>query len=492
MPCGKRPLIKTWDKPKNLRAIKPSRYQQNEPSVRLHWRNVVRELELSYKDDKFWESQSETVRQLVGPVLFTRIAKIFDLPPESTRYEPPSESGSILASDQFYIAKTASQIGPTSRPNFSLSDFEPSEVEVAEEEIIEEQSDLWSEVSQAESMKQRSSHKSLTVKASHAATITMSRNFSRMISSKSFCQRAMSIQTDKTRTDKSETSTAGSPAETHDDMDVHLASIYGKKRRYSSKNPHFEMLYCNESETDMIKWKSKYKQKGFEISASDEFSKKAEIMTKKIAKQFYDWWTALGSVEFKSEIKRPEDIEDLFQVWFDEHASRSLMLDPKILPCVLQSIANYVRVPKASCPRVLKRQIASDIHAETSPAHTTAFNSSLPQKLKHIPPRNNTESMWHCVKIPDDLLTMAAVWDDIQHLTSTKSFYTWLKKRPHLPMPTFLRSIDAAGDKKQLFVVPSDYVVRDKTASTSDQELALPISQYTLELKDVLSKLMND
>lgn len=41
------------------------------------------------------------------------------------------------------------------------------------------------------------------------------------------------------------------------------------------------MLYCNESETDMIKWKSKYKQKTFEVSASDEFSKKAEIMTKK-------------------------------------------------------------------------------------------------------------------------------------------------------------------------------------------------------------------
>lgn len=46
------------------------------------------------------------------------------------------------------------------------------------------------------------------------------------------------------------------------------------------------MLYCNESETDMIKWKSKYKQKTFEVSASDEFSKKAEIMTKKASYEF--------------------------------------------------------------------------------------------------------------------------------------------------------------------------------------------------------------
>lgn len=47
-------------------------------------------------------------------------------------------------------------------------------------------------------------------------------------------------------------------------------------------NPHFEMLYCNDSETDMIKWNSKYKQKKFEISASDEYSKKAEILTKQV------------------------------------------------------------------------------------------------------------------------------------------------------------------------------------------------------------------
>lgn len=48
------------------------------------------------------------------------------------------------------------------------------------------------------------------------------------------------------------------------------------------KNPHFDFLYCNESEADMIKWNSKFKQKGFEVSASDQFNKKAEIATKKV------------------------------------------------------------------------------------------------------------------------------------------------------------------------------------------------------------------
>lgn len=50
-------------------------------------------------------------------------------------------------------------------------------------------------------------------------------------------------------------------------------------------NPFFDMLYCNKSETDMIKWKSKYKQKTFEVSASDEFSKRSEILTKKVSLQ---------------------------------------------------------------------------------------------------------------------------------------------------------------------------------------------------------------
>lgn len=78
---------------------------------------------------------------------------------------------------------------------------------------------------------------------------------------------------------------------------------------------------------------------------------------------------------------------------------------------------------QTSCPRVLKRQIAYDIQAETSPEHTTAFGTGLPQKMKHIPPKNNTEKMWHCVVIPEDLKSMSAVWDDVSHLTCVFNFY---------------------------------------------------------------------
>lgn len=59
MPCGKRPLIKKWDKPRNIRVITPSRYEQNEPSVKLHWRKVIRDLELEYKDDQVTQKERE-------------------------------------------------------------------------------------------------------------------------------------------------------------------------------------------------------------------------------------------------------------------------------------------------------------------------------------------------------------------------------------------------------------------------------------------------
>ena len=61
-----------------------------------------------------------------------------------------------------------------------------------------------------------------------------------------------------------------------------------------------------------------------------------------------------------------------------------------------------------------------------------------------------------------------------------------------MAMPPFFKQMDTPGDKKQLFVVPSDYILKDKGASaTSTPELALPVSQFSLELKEVLSKLMD-
>ncbi|XP_063380292.1 uncharacterized protein LOC134666918 [Cydia fagiglandana] len=533
MPCGKRPLVKKWNKHKDLRVVTPSRYQQNEASVKVHWMKVIRDLELSYKDDKFWETQRDTVQELVGPAIFGRLAQMFKLPPDDKHYEPPPDTISLPASELMYdmgsyeklvrsnIHRVYLTYSLTSSLNFvalyiikkyftfildepthfksnilemrkesrySVSDYAPS----VDEEPVEEEESEWGTSSDAldnQTSRYRSMTKSKSTSSKH---FTSRMSITRLSTNKSLIRKSESIRYSKRMSNIP--MSIDSPACTDDDLIVQDSKKYGRVGRVlfgtTQKNPHFEMLYCNESETDMIKWNSKYKQKAFEISASDEFSKKAEILAKQISKDFYDWWVGLGNVEFKSEIKRPEDIEDLFQVLFDEHASRALVLDPKILPCVLPSIAKFVGVPKAACSSVLKRQIAYDIHAETSPAHKEAFGTCLPQRMKHIPPNNDTKKMWHSLVIPEDLKTMSAVWDEISHLTSTKSFHSWLQKRPHLPMAKYLKSLETPGEKKQTFVVPSDYVLVKE--GSSYQDLALPVSEFTLELKEVLQEIMND
>ncbi|XP_026747060.1 uncharacterized protein LOC113508307 [Trichoplusia ni] len=494
MPCGKRPIIKSWDRPRHIRVITPSRYEQNEASVKVHWKNVIKELELSYKDEQFWETNSETVRELVGPVIFQRIAKIFQLGEDEVEYEPQSEPSTVVPSEQFYLSKFAS-----SQPQFSImSEYEPS---LTEEQTHDEQTaETWSESSgnaSEDKVKTLPSARSLNV--SKSLSKMLSKTFSRFLSkalSKSHSGKLRSVNQSETFDTLEKLEKEDSEAETDDDLAVKQGSAQTHRKRHRFKNPYYEMLYCNESETDMIKWKSKYKQKTFEVSASDEFSKRAEIRTKQISNDFFNWWVGLGNVEFKSEIKRPEDIEALFQVWFDEHASRGLVLDPKIIPCVLKTIATHTGVHKASCLKALRRQIAFDIKAETSPAHLMAFGSSLPHKLKHVPPQNNTGNLWHGVKIPEDLRSMACVWEDIQHLTATKAFQQWLVKHPQLAMPPFLKELHApGGDKKQPFIVPSDFVIKgqgqDKAIMPSTQDLALPVSDFSIELKAVLSKLMN-
>ncbi|KPJ16876.1 hypothetical protein RR48_13732 [Papilio machaon] len=484
MSCGKRPLVKNWDKPKTLKVIKPSRYEQNEASVKMHWKNVIRNLEASYKDEQFWESQYTVVRDLLDPIIFHRITKIFNLPSESKKYEPPDVDVTPIPSEQFF-EKSATileqQAPPRSRITFSVIDFQRS----LSEGYSKEQSDHWTETthrsSEYKKIRSKSSLRSKTSKLLKTTSKSTTRLFPKFASK-------MRV---KSKDLNSQASTEETLPESDEDLRVHPSEI-DDNVPMKIQNPHFYFLYCNESEADMITWNSKFKQKGFEVSASDQFNKKAEIATKKIATEFYEWWSNLGTGEYKSEIKRPEDIEDLFQVWFDEHASRGLVLDPKILPCVNQSIADYVGVPKASCPKALKRQIMSDIIAESSPAHTTAFATCLPQHMKHIPPKNNTKKIWQNVQIPDDLKTMSCVWSEIQHLTSTKTFYNWLKQRPHMPMPPCLESLDQSGEKKQLFVVPSDFVVKEKSSTSIVQELAFPVSEFTLELKEELSKILNE
>lgn len=60
---------------------------------------------------KFWDSQSEMVKELVGPKMFRRIVKIFNLRLDEKPYEPLSESMSLEPSEMFYAAMEGGEVG---------------------------------------------------------------------------------------------------------------------------------------------------------------------------------------------------------------------------------------------------------------------------------------------------------------------------------------------------------------------------------------------
>lgn len=98
---------------------------------------------------------------------------------------------------------------------------------------------------------------------------------------------------------------------------------------------------------------------------------------------------------------------------------------------------------------------------------------------------------FHIILYVAEKSATANIEAQFKHFRSTKAFQQWLVKHPNLAMPPFLKQLHApTGDKKSPFVVPSDFVMKDKQTTPSAQELALPVSQFSLELKEVLSKLM--
>ncbi|CAH2091895.1 unnamed protein product [Euphydryas editha] len=221
MSCGKRPLVKKWDKPKDLRVIKPSRYEQNELSVKQHWKNVIRALELSYKDETFWDSQGDMVRELVGSKIYSRIVKIFNLPVKEKPYEPHSDI-SLGPSDIYYQNNITTE---AMRRSFSMSDFDPSMyVDIEDEndeDITDEESEIWTISTSSTELKKLSRSKSIL----RTKSLSISKSVSNKMLSKFFSKKSLTRQS---KTLKSSPSSVGELATTLDDLEVQMSEKRNK------------------------------------------------------------------------------------------------------------------------------------------------------------------------------------------------------------------------------------------------------------------------
>lgn len=60
-----------------------------------------------------------------------------------------------------------------------------------------------------------------------------------------------------------------------------------------------------------------------------------------------------------------------------------------------------------------------------------------------------------------------------------------------MPMPPVLKSLGVAAGKKQRFVIPSGFLIRE-TSAASTTDLQFPVSIISIELEEVLKTLMAD
>ena len=83
-----------------------------------------------------------------------------------------------------------------------------------------------------------------------------------------------------------------------------------------------------------------------------------------------------------------------------------------------------------------RKHLIRDAKAESKPAKTMAFGTTIPRKLQFVPPRNRVRQRWlQCENVMTDLETMDVVWKGITHLESVRAFAKWFSERSKVSLP---------------------------------------------------------
>lgn len=166
-------------------------------------------------------------------------------------------------------------------------------------------------------------------------------------------------------------------------------------------------------------------------------NQKADAITEKIATDFIEWLRNLGGDEELS--LSVEAVIAMFEIGFHANSATSLKVDVKELPSVPRKVAEAKFLPNRAKRAVLHKEIRKDIKASKKKTTYTAFGRRLPSDMQVRPPAENYYKKWRsCDKVPEKLASMAAVWQGITHLKSTRAFCEFLIERPEIKPPKYL------------------------------------------------------
>ncbi|XP_060517225.1 uncharacterized protein LOC132696429 [Cylas formicarius] len=171
----------------------------------------------------------------------------------------------------------------------------------------------------------------------------------------------------------------------------------------------------------------------------DEMSlnQKAETITEKIATDFIEWLKNLGGDEALS--LTVESVIRLFEIGFHGDAVTSVKVGVRELASVPEKVAESTGMPHMGQRAVLHAEIARDSRAYKKRPTQVAFGSALPPNMQTRPPAESYHKRWTtCENVPERLASMAAVWQGITHLKSTRAFCEFLLEKPEVKPPKYL------------------------------------------------------
>ncbi|CAH1954900.1 unnamed protein product [Acanthoscelides obtectus] len=168
-------------------------------------------------------------------------------------------------------------------------------------------------------------------------------------------------------------------------------------------------------------------------------NQKSDALAVKIASDFVNW----AKHTFKESPVSIKNVIEMFEIATQMQSAKSLCVRMKEMPSIPNDIAEYHGLPQRGRTNMLHREIRRDQKAANRKPRYMAFGRRLPTDMQVRPGNKVASDQWmRCQNVPERLESMAAVWQGITHLKSTRAFCVYMyEAHPDVAPPQYLLDI---------------------------------------------------
>nr|CAH7744017.1 unnamed protein product [Callosobruchus chinensis] len=168
-------------------------------------------------------------------------------------------------------------------------------------------------------------------------------------------------------------------------------------------------------------------------------NQKGEALAEAIASDFVNW----AKSTFEETPVTIKNLMEMFQIGAQMLSATTLCVRMKEMPSVPNDIAEYHDLPHTDRTNMLHREIRRDQRAAMRKPRYEAFGRRLPTDMQVRPSNKVAAEQWlRCQNVPERLESMAAVWQGITHLKSTRAFCVYMyEAHPDVMPPKYLLDV---------------------------------------------------